>query len=135
VAAICSRRGKGFEKLVLAMFIALFEPTVIPGLDRAILELAFVFTAVAVAMLVLTVSSIIGIVRGIRRRRRGLHSRSAIALALTASSIAALWLLYWVADGLYHRTNPWDGLLAINLSLCLLPFFWLVTAIRANKSA
>jgi hypothetical protein len=117
------------------MFIALFEPTVIPGLDRTIIELVLIFTAVAGAMLLLTVSSIIGIVRGIRRRKRGLHSRSAIALALTASAIAALWLLYWVADGLYHRTNPLDGLLAINLSFCVLPFFWLVTAIRANKSA
>jgi hypothetical protein len=111
------------------------EPTVIPGLERAILELALIVVCVGGFMLLLTVSSIIGIVRGIRRRRRGTNSRAAIAAAIVACSISALWLLYWVGDNIYHRVNPLDGLLVINLVLCILTFSWLVAAIRANTSA
>jgi len=108
------------------------EPTVIPGLERAILELTLIFVGVGGLMLLLMVSSIIGIVRGIRRRRRGINSPAAIASAIVASSISTLWLLYWVGDNIYHRVNPLDGLLAINLVLCVLPFGWLIAAIRAN---
>jgi hypothetical protein len=89
--------------------MGLLEPTVIPGFGRALVELALVFVAVAGLMLLLTVSSIVGIIRGLRRHKRGLHSRAAIAWALIASSITSLWLLYWVADNLYHRLNPLDG--------------------------
>jgi len=117
------------------MIIAVFEPTVVPGLDRAIFELALVFVVAVGLLLLLTIASIVGIIRGIRRRRRRAHSRAAVAGAMLASSITTLWLLYWVGDNLYHRMNPLDGLLAINLLLCVLPFAWLVTAIRANRSA
>ncbi|HJZ79731.1 MAG TPA: hypothetical protein VKD91_05280 [Pyrinomonadaceae bacterium] len=115
--------------------MCLLEPTVIPGLDRAILELLLISTAIVGAVLLLTIGSIVGIFRARRRRKRGGHSKAAVGLAAFAASISALWLSYWVGDNIYHHANPLDGLLAINLGLCVLPVFWLVTAIRANTSA
>jgi len=115
--------------------VALFEPNVVPGLDRAIVEMLITFTAIISAILVLTLSSIVGIFRAIRRRRRGQQSRSAIALALMAALASTTWLFYWTADNIYRRHNPLDGLLAINLALCVLPFSWLLAALRANTSS
>src|SRR5262245_41764354 len=115
--------------------MGLLEPTVIPGLDRALLELLLISSVVGAAILILTMSSIVGMIRAIRRRRRGSHSKGAVALALIAVLITTMWLLYWVTDNILHRSNPLDGLLVINLILCVLPFAWLFSAIRANSSA
>ena len=109
----------------------LLEPTVIPGLDRALLELFLIFSAIGVAILILTISSIVGTVRAVRRRRCGSRSNSAVLLALTAVVISTSWLLYWVGDNIVHHTNPFDGLF-INLMLCVLPFSWFISAMRAN---
>jgi hypothetical protein len=106
-----------------------------PGLDRAVVEILFTFTAIITAILVLTLSSVVGIFRAIRRRRRGRRSRSAIALALMAALTSSIWLLFWTAHNIYHRDNPIDGLLAINLALCVLPFSWLLAALRAHTSS
>jgi len=111
------------------------EPTVIPGLDRALLELALIFGAVGGAILILTISSIVGIVRAVRRRRRGSRSRAAVTLALTAFMITTIWLLYWAGNNIRHNASPFDGLLVINLILCILPFVWLISAICANRFA
>lgn len=114
--------------------MALFEPTVIPGLDRALLEIVISFAAIGCGILALTISSIVGVVRAVRRRRNGIRSRSAIALALMAALASTTWLLYWTADNIFHRQNPLDALFVINLVLCGLPFGWLLTALRAHKS-
>jgi len=116
----------------MTMTFVLLEPTVIPELDRAILEFLLIFAAVAAAILLLTVSSIIGIIRAIRRHRRGEYSSGAVALAALATAISAAWLTYWAGNSMYQKVNPLDGLLAINFALCVLPFSWLFAAIRAN---
>ena len=115
--------------------MALFEPNVIPGMDRALLEILITFIAIVCAILVLTISSIIGVIRATRRRRRREPSKGAIASALIAAMASATWLLYWTADNIYQRHNPFDGLLAINLALCVLPFWWLLAALRAHTSS
>jgi hypothetical protein len=46
--------------------------------------------------------------------------------------VRSCWLLYRVGDDFRHRSNPFDGLLAFNLMVCLLPVSWLIAAIRAN---
>ena len=99
------------------------------------LEILITIGAIAGMILVLMISSIVGVVRAMRRRRRGEHSRTAVALALIAALITTAWVLYWTGDNLYQHHNPVDGLLAINLAICALPFWWLIAAIRAQKSS
>ena len=113
--------------------MGLLEPNVVPGLDRALLELLLSFGAVLGSGLLITVSSIVGLVRAIRRRRRSERSSVAIVLALIAITIPSLWLGYWVGVDIYNRSNPINGLFAINAALCVLPLTWLVSAIRANR--
>ena len=114
--------------------MGLLEPNAVPGLDRALLELFLIFSAVLGSALLITVSSIVGLVRAVRRRRRGERSSVAIVLALAANAIPSLWLCYWVGVDIYNRSNPINALLAINAALCVLPFTWLVSAIRANRA-
>ena len=113
--------------------MGLLEPNAVPGLDRALLELFLIFSAVLGSALLITVSSIVGLVRAVRRRRRGERSSVAIVLALLATAIPLLWLCYWVGVDIYNRSNPINALLAINAALCVLPLTWLVSAIRANR--
>jgi hypothetical protein len=115
--------------------VALFEPTVIPGLDRALIEIVIAFAAIVCGILAVTIGSTVGAIRAIRRRRSRKGSRSAIALALVAAIITLAWLLYWMADNIYHRHNPLDALFAINLGLWVLPCGWLLAAWRAHRSA
>jgi len=114
------------------LIMSLLEPKAIPALDRALLELLVLFGAVISGLLVVSVSSIVGIVRAVRRRRRNGYSVAAVVLSAIASAISSCWLLYWVQDAFRHGSNPFDGLLAMNLMLCLLPVSWLISAIRAN---
>ena len=114
--------------------MALLEPNVVPGLDKALLQLFAIFGVVLVTGLVVTISSIAGVIRAIRRRRRGGYSLAAVVLAALANAIAAAWLLYWLASDLQARSNPINGLLAINLAICLLPLSWLIASIRANRA-
>ena len=76
--------------------MALLEPFVVPGLDRAVLELLIISAIVLGLGLIVTISSIIGVIRAVRRRQRGGHSVAAVVLAVIATAIAASWLLYWV---------------------------------------
>jgi len=108
------------------------EPNVIPGLDKAILELLLVVCAVVGSALLITVASVAGLLRAVRRRRRGGHSRPAVALAFIALAIMASWMGYWIVWDLHNRTNPINPLLAINVTLCVLPLMWLVAALNAN---
>jgi uncharacterized protein with PQ loop repeat len=114
--------------------MALLEPTVIPGLDRALLELLAIFSVVCVTGLVVTISSIVGVIRAIRRRRRGGYSVAAVVLAALANAIAAAWLLYWLAYDIHDRAKPINALLVINVAICLLPSSWLIAAIRTNRA-
>ena len=116
------------------LFMALLEPTVVPGLDKALLELFVIFSVVIVTGLAVTISSIVGVIRAIRRRRRGGRSVAAVVLAAFANAIAAAWLLYWLAYDIHDRSNPINGLLAINFAICLLPLSWLIASIRANRA-
>jgi hypothetical protein len=113
--------------------MSLLEPKAIPSLGKALLELLILFGAVISGLLVVSVSSIVGIIRAVRRRRRSGYSVAAVVLSAIATAISSCWLLYWVQDDLRNRSNPFDGLLAINLMLCLLPVYWLIAAIRANS--
>ena len=61
--------------------MGLIEPTVVPGLDKALLELLIIFGAIVVAGLVVIISSVVGIFRAARRRRRGVRSVAAVVLA------------------------------------------------------
>jgi len=110
----------------------LLEPTVVPGLDKALLELVAIFSVVALTGFVVTVSSIVGIIRAVRRRRRGERSLRALVLAVIGSAIASSWLCYWVGIEISTRSNPINALFGINVVLCVLPLTWLFTAIRAN---
>ena len=114
--------------------MGLLEPFVIPGLGKALLELLIIFSVIVASGLVVTISAIVGIIRAVRRRRRAGHSVSAVVLASIAAAITTFWLLYWVSDDIYHRSNPIDALLAINLAVCVLPLFWLIAAIHANSA-
>jgi hypothetical protein len=114
--------------------MGLMEPTVIPGLDKALLQLFAIFSVVIATGSVVTLSSIVGLVRAIRRRRRGGRSVSAVALAAFANAIAAAWLLYWLIYDIHDRSNPINGLFAINLAIWLLPLSWLIASIRANRA-
>ena len=113
--------------------MAVLEPNVVPGLDRALVELLLIFGAVLVLGLLITGGSIVGLVRAVRRRRRGEKSSAAIVLAVVANATTSLWLCYWVGVDVYNRANPINALLAINAALWVLPLMWLVTAIRANR--
>ena len=114
--------------------MALLEPTSVPGLDKALLEL-FAFLSVVIATdLVLTVGSIVGVIRAVRRRRRGGRSGGAVVLAALATAIAAAWLLYWIIYDLRDHSTPINGLLVINFAICLPPLTWLVAAMRANRA-
>jgi len=112
--------------------MGLLEPSVVPGLDKALLGLLIIFSAIVASSIAVTISSIVGIVRAVRRRGRGGHSAAAVVLAASATAITSGWLLYWVGDDIYHQSSPIDGLLAINVAGCLLPFSWLIAAIHAN---
>ena len=114
--------------------MGLIEPTVVPGLDKALLELLIIFGAIVVAGLVVIISSVVGIFRAARRRRRGVRSVAAVVLAGAAAAITGCWLVYWVSYDVYHNSNPIDALLAINLAVCVLPFSWLIAAIHANSA-
>jgi hypothetical protein len=114
--------------------VALLEPTNVPGVDKALLELFAFFTVVIVLDLVLMVGSIVRVIRAVRRWRRGGRSVGAVGLAALATAIAAAWLLYWIAYDLRDHSSPINGLLAINFAICLPPLTWLVAAMRANRS-
>lgn len=114
--------------------MGLLEPNVVPGLDRALLELLLIFIVVVGTGLLTTVTSIVGLVRAVRRHRRGGHSRLAVVLAALALAITSSWMGYWMAADIHNQANPLNPLLAINAAICLLPLSWLVTAIRANRA-
>src|SRR4030095_12005190 len=114
--------------------MGLFEPNFIPGLDRALLELLLIFGAVLGLGLLITVASIVGLVRAVRRRRRGEKSSAATMPALIANAITSLWLCYWLAADFYNHSNPINVLFAINAALCVLPLAWLIAAIRTNRA-
>jgi len=113
--------------------MGILEPNLVRGLDKALLELFVILSVVIATALVLTASSIVGVVRAIRRRRRGGRSVSAVVLAAVANAIAAAWLIYWVAYDIHERSNPISGLFMINLAFWLLPLSWLIASIRANR--
>ena len=112
--------------------LGLLEPKAVPAVQKALLELLIIFSVIIALALVVTVSSIVGIIRAVGRRRRGGHSVAAVVLAAIANAITACWLLYWVSDDIYHKSNPINGLLAINGAVCVLPLSWLIASIRAN---
>lgn len=114
--------------------MGLLEPQVVPGLDRALSELLLIFSAALGGSLLITASSIVGLIRAVRRRRRGEKSSAAIVLAVIANGITLLWLCYWAVADIFNHSNPINALFAINAGLCLLPLTWLVAAIRANRS-
>src|SRR5260370_35096757 len=98
------------QAVIAVSTVGLFEPPyVIPGFDRAVLKLLLVFGVILITGVVVTVSSVIGVIRATRRRRRLGHSRAAVLLAAIATAIASSWLLYWTGDALYHGEWPIDG--------------------------
>lgn len=114
--------------------MALLEPYRIPGFDWLVLKLLVIIIVILVTGVGITISSIVGLIRAIRRRRRGGHSNAAVLLAALAVAIAASWSVYWAGDALYQHENPLNGFLAINLAVCLLPLSWLISALRANAA-
>jgi len=114
--------------------MCLLEPNVVPGLDRALVELLLISSAVVGLGLLITACSIVGLVRAIRRRRRGEESLRAMVLAVIANAITSLWLCYWVGVDIHNRSNPINALFVINATFCILPLTWLVAAIRANRA-
>jgi hypothetical protein len=96
-------------------------PLVIPGFDKLVLKLLLIGSVILVAGGALIISSIVGVIRALRRERRGGRSVAAVVLAAIAAAITASWLLYWVAYDIHDRSNPINILLAINFAFCLLP--------------
>jgi len=80
--------------------MALLEPYRIPGLEWLVLKLLVIAVVVVVTGVAITVSSIVGLIRAILRKRRGGHSIAAVVLAAIAEALAASWLLYWAGDAL-----------------------------------
>jgi hypothetical protein len=115
--------------------VGLFEPPlVVPGLDKALLELLILLGVILGSVVLVTVSSVVGLIRAVRRRRRGGRSKAAVVLAAIATAIAASWLVYWTGDAIRHRSNPINGFLTINFAICVPPLSWLIAAIRANAA-
>lgn len=112
--------------------MSFLEPFVLPGFDRVVLKLLIIFGVILVTGIVVTIGSIVGVIRAVRRHRRGDHSKGAVIIAATAAAITISWLLYWVGSDIADRSNPINGLLGINFALCVLPLSWLVAAVRAN---
>jgi hypothetical protein len=110
--------------------LAILEPFTVPGLDKALLELLITLSSILITGVVVIIGSIIGLIRAVRRRRRGDRSATAVVMATTANVIALVWLLYWVRYDLHDKANPLNPLFAINAAFCLLPLSWLVAAIR-----
>src|SRR5262249_13469376 len=114
--------------------MALLEPYRIPGFDWLVLKFLLIVGLILVTGVAIVISSIVGVIRAIRRGRRGGQSISAGVLAAIASAIAASWSLYWATDSLYQHENPLNGFLAINFAICMLPCSWLIGAICANRA-
>jgi uncharacterized membrane protein YfcA len=114
--------------------MGLLEPFVIPGFDRVLVKLLVVLSGMLATALVVIITSIVGVTRAVRRRRRRGHSVAAVMLGAFATAIPAAWLLYWVGHDIHDRSNPINGLLAINFALCMFPLSWLIAAIRANRA-
>ena len=114
--------------------MAVLEPYAIPGFDRLLVKLFLIVVTIIGSLVFLTISSIVGIIRAFRRRRRGGNSDMAIVLAGIAVALITCWLAYWVGDDIFHHQSPFNGMLAINLSFCMLPLSWLIVAIRANAA-
>ena len=112
--------------------MALLEPYRIPGFDWLVLKLLVAIGVILVTGVVITINSIIGLVRAIRRRRRGGRSIAAVVLASIAVAVPVSWSLYWAADALNQHESPLNGFLAINAAACLLPLSWLIGAVCAN---
>src|SRR6185295_2199370 len=105
--------------------------TRVPGLDKALLELFAIFSVIIITGLVVTISSIVGVIRAIRRRRRGGRAVAAVVLAAIATAITVSWLFFWVGDDIYHRSNPIDALLEINLLISQrIPGGWTIHDLR-----
>jgi hypothetical protein len=112
----------------------LLEPFTVPGLDKALLELLITAGVILATGVAVTVGSIIGLIRALRRRRRGDRSLAAVVMAATAIVITLAWLLFWVRNDLHDKGNPVNAMFAINAAFCVLPLTWLVAAIRANRA-
>lgn len=110
--------------------MGLLEPAFTADLLIALIIISVIF----VASLVVTISSIVGIIRAVRRRRRGEHSTSAVVLASIASAITICGMLSWLGYDIYHGSSLIDPVLLISLAACVLPLFWVITAIRANSA-
>jgi hypothetical protein len=114
--------------------LAFLEPFTVLGLDRALLELLITLSSILITGSFVMIGSIIGLIRAVRRQRRGDHSVAAVVMATTANAIALAWLLYWLRHDLHDKANPINALVAINAGLCVLPLAWLVAALRANRA-
>lgn len=133
--AVDGKTMSGIQTVVAVSSVGLFEPPlVIPGFDKIVLKLLLIVSIILVTCAVVTISSIVGVIRAARRLRRGGHSKASVVLAVVATAIAASWLAYWTGEDIYHRSNPINGLLAINLVFCLPPLSWLIAAIHANAT-
>jgi len=113
--------------------LALLEPFTVPGLDKSLFELLITLGSILITGAVVTVGSVIGLIRALQRRRRGDRSSAAVVLAAIATAIALVWLSYWVRYDLHEKSNPINALFGINAALCLLPLSWFVAAICANR--
>lgn len=123
----------GIQTITAILAIGLFEPPlVIPGFDKIVLKLLLIASVIVVTGGAVIISSIVGVVRAVRRLQRGGCSKVAVVFAVIATASAASWLAYWAGDDIYHRSNPINVFLAINLAICLLPLSWLAAAIYAN---
>ena len=119
---------------LIGVALALLEPSTVPGLDKSLFELLITLGSILITGAVVTVGSVIGLIRAIRRRRHGDRSAAAVVLAAIATAIALAWLSYWVRYDLHDKASPINALLGINAALCLLPLSWFVAAIRANRA-
>ena len=118
----------------IGVALALLEPFTVPGLDKSLFELLITLSSILITGAVVTFGSVIGLIRAVRRRRRGDRSAAAVALALVGTAITLTWLLYWVRSDLHDKANPINALFGINAAFCLLPLSWFVAAIRANRA-
>ena len=113
--------------------MAILEPSGDPVIAKALLKVIIIFGGILLCGLIIIISSIIGIVRAKRRCHREDRSIGAVICASTATISTVCWLLYWMFNAVSQKSSPIDSMFLINSLICVLPIWWLITAVNSNR--
>ena len=88
----------GTQAVMDVSSLGLLEPRAVPGIEKTLTKVLIIFSVIIGLGLVVTISSIVGVIRAVRRRRRGGHSVAAVVLAAIANAISVLPLSWLIAS-------------------------------------